>query len=1144
VDDRPIQEAPEPASLETALAGDRTVTLADLVAVFTIFLGRVPEDPQEQKAYWETRQLSELLRVFAASVEFGNIQNILVDDGILAGGEGLSRTERTQADLWLSRMTPGHGGCASADWAELLLAGVTSAELMAMGGPVLSLEALAALRDVAETRRQARAKGLDLVLFDADTFVAARAHRCYQGAQGEVDFDAPIARTTRAPVMLPLFTEGLEALRRPGPLTLGDWLEQTRDAALAGSLTHWLWEEATYRRNRAVVERDLDADAPDGLAYLDLLTVGDAAGVSGHPLFCPHAYRTLNRGAWEGEGGGFRHFVEGGEAAGLRTSALFDPDFYLAVQPEVALQLASGLYASPLEHFIRVGLAAGFAFCPDFDRHFYLIHHPDVGQAIADGTVPSAEWHYVFQGAREGRPPNPYFNPWYYLQRYPFAAGEMARLGIASSLEHFLLLGQARGWSVNPPLGDRTVAPDDGRALFEKRGRRAYGEIIDGGITIPGAGAPRLSVILPVSNQADLTAGFLKSAAYAIEVLRSRRAIETEIIVIDSGSRDHTEALLAALPHVVVIRPAETFSFPAAVNLGAAKARGDVLLVANNDIEFQPDAFDRVFAALDDDPEIGLLGAKVILPNETLQEVGAALDRLGNTQGAGRGSDAWRVTNNRRLAVDYASGCFIAFRRADFDALSGFAEAFSPGYYEDVDFALRIKRDLNKSTVIDTGLAVTHYENASFAKGRPATVNMSGAMRNRLLLKTRHAALFRTMPAPGAKARAAVARQALSGATRVLVIQDCIPSAHLGPRFARCEAILDAFTRMGVAFDIVALEPNPQVDGYKDPRAAIFRSWMPGQSLQEVLQLQGATYSHLWVCGAANLAGHAAALAQARADHDLKLVCDVEALPGQDAVEQMRLDAGAADDAVVLSALANELMAPIDVDGWVTVDDRDRALVERIGLGPVVEIGHGARLPDAAVSERPFAERERILFIGSGFDQGNAEHDGLEWLLAEVWPRLADLPDQTLTLVGAWEEGAVQDVLRRFANRVDVVGVADGARLSRIFSETRVAVVPDRLAADRFGKVATAALAGVPTVMTDIVADRLGVAADATIAHAVRDDGGQSFAEWVTRLYTQERVWRSQIKKQRAAVAAMVGREGIVQQVKAALDGAETPGRS
>lgn len=1137
--DGQLDGMPDQASSAMPISGDRAVTLSDITAVFTIYLGRTPEDPAQQEAYWETRQLSELLRVFAGSVEFGNIQNVLVDSGILAGGETLSRTDRDRANFWLSGMIAGHSPAPFADWADLILSAVTSPELAAMGGPVLSGEALTVLTDIVERRRGTRAAGLDLVSFSADAFLASRDNRCYLNSWGDIDFDVPISRRTMAPVMLPLFTEGLPAARRSGRLTLGDWLEDTQTAALAGALTHWLWDESTYNLNRAIADLDLEPGAADDPTYLNFLLFGDAAEVSPHPLFSHYAYRTLNPGEPPVDRGGFCHFVERGEARGLRTSALFDPDFYLIHQPEVGLQIASGLFASPLEHCVRIGLAAGKPFSPDFDRHFYLTQYPEIAQGVADGTIPSAEWHYVFHGTREGRAPNPYFNPWYYTARYPSAIEEMARLGIASSLEHFLLIGQSRGWLANPPLAERAVAPDDGRALFEKRGRRAYGEILDGGIAIAAAQGPRLSVIVPVSNQADLTAGFLKAAAFAIETLRSRRGVEAEVIVVDSGSRDHTGTLLAALPNVVVVRPTRAFSFPAAVNTGAARARGDILLVVNNDIEFLPDAFDRVFAVLDDDPSVGIVGAKIVLPNETLQEVGASLDRLGNTHGLGRGVDAFRTTSHRRLIVDYASGCFFAFRRADFDALSGFEEAFAPGYYEDVDFALRMRRDLDKTTVVDTGLVVIHYENASFAKGRPATVNTSGAVRNRLLLKTRHAPLFREMSAPSPVERAVKARQALFGGLRVLVVLDKTPSDHVALGSRRQATLLKAFARLGVAFDIFAQTPDWRVDAYQDPRVAVFQGWIPGQSLQDILPLHAASYSHVWVCSAGALARHAGVLAHVRAAFDVRVICDVEALSCPEAVERMGLKAAAVDDAVLRSALASELVHPVDVDQWVATDAHDRALIEQIGLGPVVTVSAALPSRREAQNELPLADRDRILFIAPGLKPASAAFDGLEWLLSEVWPRLTAPSDAKLTLVGDWEDRIAETMLRRFGGRVDRVGAVDNEELSRLYDKTRVAVIPDRLTGARFVQVAEAALAGVPTVMTDLVARRLGAGDDATIAQARRDDGGVSFAAWISRLCVQDRTWRSQLKKQQSMVAARFDGEDVDAQVRAALDGAE-----
>nr|WP_246347696.1 glycosyltransferase [Brevundimonas variabilis] len=715
----------------------------------------------------------------------------------------------------------------------------------------------------------------------------------------------------------------------------------------------------------------------------------------------------------------------------------------------------------------------------------------------------------------------------------------MARLGIASSLEHFLLVGQARGWSVNPPLAERTVAPDDGRALFEKRGRRAYGEIIDGEITIPPAVAPRLSVIVPVFNQADLTAGFLKSAAFAIEILRSRRGIETEIIVIDNGSRDHTVTLLAALPSVRVEQLSAPFSFPAAVNSGAALARGDVFLVVNNDIEVQPDAFDRVFGVLDGDASVGVLGAKIILPNDTLQEVGASIDRLGNTEGFGRGMDVFRLRSNRRIEVDYASGCFIAFRRSDFEALSGFEGSFAPGYYEDVDFALRMKRDLGKVTVVDAGLAVMHYENASFAKGRPASANMTGALRNRRHLKSAHAARFRAMQPPSPPERAARSRDALFGPFRVLMITDSIPAARLGSGPGRQEAILDRLAEMDIAFDILALKPDVGIDHYKDPRAEVFRAWMPGQSFDETLHRHAAGYSHLWICGASTLSAHAVTVAWARISFGLKVICDVGALSSLEAIERLRLDKGVEPGHRLLSTLDDELTHATDVDHWVAVDHQDRALIEQIGLGPVVEIGHSPRVLGTAIPDRSFTDRNRILFVGGVHDFSSPSHDALEWVLRDIWPRLGDLDGVRLTLAGQWNDGLSDDFRQRFGDRIEMLGALDDVQLVEVLGQTRVVLAPDRFSRHYPAGVVEAVRAGVPTVMTDHVAVRLGLATNPAIAVGQRDDGGQSFAEWVARLYSDKKAWRAQLKEQQSSLELSPDEGGLIDQVKAAL-GIET----
>jgi hypothetical protein len=70
-----------------------------------------------------------------------------------------------------------------------------------------------------------------------------------------------------------------------------------------------------------------------------------------------------------------------------------------------------------------------------FDKNFYLEQNPDVAELRGD-----ALWHYILHGAHEGRNPNPYFDNNYYLKFYP----EVAASGI-NPLYHYLRHGAAEG---------------------------------------------------------------------------------------------------------------------------------------------------------------------------------------------------------------------------------------------------------------------------------------------------------------------------------------------------------------------------------------------------------------------------------------------------------------------------------------------------------------------------------------------------------------------------------------------------------------------------------------------------------------------------------------------------------------------------
>ena len=102
----------------------------------------------------------------------------------------------------------------------------------------------------------------------------------------------------------------------------------------------------------------------------------------------------------------------------------------------------------------------------------------------------------------------------------------------------------------------------------------------------------KLSVIVPVFNERN-TIG---------EILRRMRAVvlpdglDLEIIVVDDGSRDGTAEVLAQLGDstVRVIRQPENRGKGAAVREGFRQAAGDLLLIQDADLEYDPEDWPRL----------------------------------------------------------------------------------------------------------------------------------------------------------------------------------------------------------------------------------------------------------------------------------------------------------------------------------------------------------------------------------------------------------------------------------------------------------------------------------------------------------------------------------------------------------------------
>lgn len=176
-----------------------------------------------------------------------------------------------------------------------------------------------------------------------------------------------------------------------------------------------------------------------------------------------------------------------------------------------------------------------------------------------------------------------------------------------------------------------------------------------------------------------------------LEGLKAQTFQDFEVILVDNGSTDASLALAEPYGDFIrVLALDRNTGFAAGNNAGAALARGEWLVLLNNDAVPEPDwlaALHRAtlaFPAHDGFASCQLLGASP----ERLDGAGDAYHLWGLAKRTGyeqRLAAPW--TEGREIAAP--CGCAAVYRRSAFEAVGGFDERFFC-YFEDVDLALRL----------------------------------------------------------------------------------------------------------------------------------------------------------------------------------------------------------------------------------------------------------------------------------------------------------------------------------------------------------------------------------------------------------------------------------------------------------------------
>jgi len=146
--------------------------------------------------------------------------------------------------------------------------------------------------------------------------------------------------------------------------------------------------------------------------------------------------------------------------------------------------------------------------------------------------------------------------------------------------------------------------------------------------TCGGAGASpprRLSVVIPVYNERRSFTTLLARVMAA-----PLAGLERELVIVDDGSTDGTAELVAAAagPGVRVIHHPTNRGKGAAVRTGIARASGDLVLIQDADLEYDPRDYPRLLAPILEEGAAAVYGSRFLGARDGMSAVGSLANRF------------------------------------------------------------------------------------------------------------------------------------------------------------------------------------------------------------------------------------------------------------------------------------------------------------------------------------------------------------------------------------------------------------------------------------------------------------------------------------------------------------------------------------
>jgi len=608
-------------------------------------------------------------------------------------------------------------------------------------------------------------------------------------------------------------------------------------------------------------------------------------------------------------------------------------------------------------------------------------------------------------------------------------------------------------------------------------------------LILPSSSQPKISILIVAYNQAELTFRCLQS-------LIENAPHQTEVIIVDNGSYDETQDLLNQVEGAHVIRNEENLHFIGGANQAAKEARGEYILFLNNDTQILPGSIQSAINTIENAADVGAVGAKLILPDGSLQEAGGIIWNDGSCIAYGRGDNPFASQYMFMRDVDYSSAAFLLTKRKTFFDLGGFDESYKPAYYEDADYCLKLW-EKGMRVVYDPNAAVIHYEfGSSVIKENAIQLQIT----NRKIFVSHHTQKLSDQPDPKI-ANFLEARTHEQPLKKVLFIDDRVPHPTIGSGFPRAHAILLSLRRLNC---FVTCYPMFFINedwssAYSDvPQEVEIILGAGHLSLQKFLEERKNFYDAVIISRSPNME-IVQQLRQKREDlfQNLRVIYDCEALFSmRDA--QLRVAKGEQiPDDETQKLIQKEIALADGTDAVLSVSKSEQEVIAPNLTQSVHVLGHCVTIAPTSGS---FSKRSGLLFVGAIHDEQSPNADAVRWFVKETFPLIQNKLDIQLTIAGLDHSDSIADLAN---DQIHIAGYVED--LTQIYESAKIFIAPSRFAAGIPLKILDAAAHGIPIIATTLLGQQLGWTNGEELLLA---DTAEDFAECCIKLSNNPELWQ------------------------------------